>query len=132
MVQKMKIETWFRISLVATFFLNMAGTLVFLPPFRGLREFGGLPEAENSLYAWTIAIWIFFFGIGYLWLAFSKTRQRLFVLTGALGKSSFAILLAVLAAIGELPTRAAFAGLADLFIAAIFFVWLLKTRTEVQ
>lgn len=128
----MKIETWFRTSLVATFFLNMAGTLVFLPPFRGFREFGGLPEAGNQLYAWTIAIWIFFFGIGYLWLAFSKTWQSLFVLTGALGKSSFAILLAVLATIGELPTRAAFSGLADLFIAAIFFVWLLKTRIEVQ
>ena len=128
----MKIETWFRTALIATFFLNMAGTLVFLPPFRGLREFGGLPEAGNPLYAWTIALWIFFFGIGYLWLAFSKTRLSLFVLVGALGKSSFAILLAVLALIGELPIRAAFSGLADLFIAAIFFVWLLKTRTEVQ
>ena len=128
----MKIETWFRTALIATFFLNMAGTLVFLPPFRGLREFSGLPEAGNPLYAWTIALWIFFFGIGYLWLAFSKTRLSLFVLVGALGKSSFAILLAVLALIGELPIRAAFSGLADLFIAAIFFAWLLKTRTEVQ
>lgn len=124
----MKIEIWFKAALIATFFLNMAGTLVFLPPFRALRNFGGLPEAENPLYALTIAIWIFFFGIGYLRLAFSTRRQSLFVLVGALGKSSFAILLAVFAALGELPARAALAGLPDLLIAAIFFAWLFKTR----
>ncbi|MBC7796980.1 MAG: hypothetical protein H7Z37_08915 [Pyrinomonadaceae bacterium] len=111
--------------------MNMAGALTFVPSFRGLREFGGLPEAGNPFYSLIIALWIFFFGVLYLFLAFAKTRERFFVIVGALGKSSFALLLAALALIGELPIRAAFAGLADLFIAAIFFAWLIKTRTEV-
>jgi len=125
----MKIEKLFKISLIATFFMNMAGTLTFFPSFYGLREFGGLPEAGNPFYSIILALWIFFFGILYLLLAFSKTQERFFVLIGALGKSSFAILLAVLAVVGQLPIRAAFVGLGDLIIAIIFFAWLYKTRS---
>ena len=125
----MNIEKVFRISLITTFFMNMAGAITFIPTFHALRQFGGLPEAGNSFYSIIISLWIFFFGILYLLLAFSKTRERFFVLIGALGKSSFAILLAVLALLGQLPARAAFAGLPDLVIAMIFFAWLYKTRS---
>jgi len=93
----MNIERLFKISLVTTFFMNMAGAVTFVPQIRFLREFGGLPEAGNSFYPVILAIWIFFFGVLYLRLAFSKTPERFFVLVGALGKSSFAVLLAVLA-----------------------------------
>lgn len=126
----MNIEKLFKISLIATFFMNMAGAFMFIPQVRFLREFGGLPEAGNSFYPLIIGLWIFFFGVLYLRLAFSKTRERFFVLIGALGKSSFAVLLAVLALTGELPARAAFAGLADLVIAVIFFAWLYQTRAD--
>ncbi len=125
----MKIEKLFKISLITTFFMNMAGTITFIPSFHGLREFGGLPEAGNSFYSTILALWIFFFGILYLLLAFSKTQERFFVLIGALGKSSFAIMLAALAIVGQLPIRAAFVGSGDLIIAIIFFVWLYKTRS---
>ena len=125
----MKIEMVFKISLIATFFMNMAGAITFIPSFHGLREFGGLPEAGNPFYLMIIGLWIFFFGILYLLLAFSKTQERFFVLIGALGKSSFAILLAVLALLGHLPTRAAFVGSGDLIIAMIFFAWLYITRS---
>lgn len=128
----MKIEKLFKISLIATFFMNMAGALTFIPSFRVLRELGGLPEAGNPFYSLIIALWIFFFGILYLLLAFSKTRERFFVAIGALGKSSFAILLAVLALTGNLPMKAAFSGAGDLIIAIIFFAWLYKTRFEIQ
>ncbi len=123
----MEINRLFRISLIVTFFMNMAGAFTFLPSSQWLREFGGLPEAANHFYYWILAMWIFFFGILYLFLAFSRTQERFFVLIGALGKSSFAILLVVLALVGELPMRAAFAGLGDLAIATVFFVWLCKT-----
>ena len=126
----MNIEKLFKISLIATFFMNMAGAVMFIPQVRFLRELGGLPEAGNSFYPLILSLWIFFFGVLYLRLAFSKTPERFFVLIGALGKSSFAILLAVLAFSGELPTRAAFAGLPDLLIALIFFAWLYQTRTD--
>ncbi len=126
----MNIEKLFKISLIATFFMNMAGAVMFIPQIRFLRELGGLPEAGNSFYPLILSLWIFFFGVLYLRLAFSKTPERFFVMIGALGKSSFAVLLAVLAFIGELPLRAAFAGLPDLIIAAIFFAWLYKTRAS--
>lgn len=124
----MQIEKLFKYSLITAFFMNLAGALTFIPSFQTLREFGGLPEAGNPFYGWIIALWIFFFGILYLLLAFSKTEERYFVIIGALGKSSFAILLAILALTGELPIRAAFAGIPDLIIALIFFAWLNKTR----
>lgn len=124
----MTIEKLFRWSLFATFFINMAGAVTFIPYFPYLREFGGLPEAGNPFYSWIIALWIFFFGIFYLRLAMSEKQERFFVFIGALGKSSFAILLPVLAISGELPVKAAFAGIIDLILASIFFVWLYKTR----
>lgn len=126
----MNIEKLFKISLITTFFMNMAGALMFIPQVRFLRELGGLPEAGNSFYPIILSLWIFFFGVFYLGLAFSKTRERFFVAIGALGKSSFAVLLAVLAFTGELPTRAGFAGIADLIIAVIFFAWLYQTRSD--
>lgn len=123
----MKIEKLFRISLVTTFFMNMAGAAMFIPQFRFLRELGGLPEAGNSFYPLILSLWIFFFGVLYLRLAFSKIPERFFVLIGALGKFSFAVVLAVLAFTGELPLRSALSGLPDLIIAAIFFAWLHRT-----
>lgn len=123
----MSIEKLFRISLIASFFMNMGGALTFVPVFRSLRELGGLPEAGNPFYQWILAIWIFFFGVLYLFLAFAKTREKFFVLIGALGKTSFAVLLAILAFAGNLPSRAALVGLGDLVVAVIFFVWILKS-----
>lgn len=127
----MKIEKLFKTALIATFFMNMAGAVMFIPPVRFLRELGGLPEAGNSFYSMILSLWIFFFGVLYLRLAFADTRERFFVLVGALGKSSFALLSAVLAFTGELPARAILAGMPDLIIAAVFFAWLFKTRTEI-
>lgn len=124
----MKIEKLFRSALLATFLLNMMGAFAFIPSSRGLREFGGLPESGNSFYSWILASWIFLFGILYLRLAFTRSQERFFVIIGAFGKTSFALLLAVLAGSGELPPRAALAGLADFIIAIIFFVWLYQTR----
>ena len=126
----MNIEKVFKISLITTFFMNMAGAVMFLPPVLFLRELGGLPEAGNSFYPLILSLWIFFFGVLYLRLAFAKTPERFFVLVGALGKSSFAVLLIILTLTGELPARAAFAGIPDLIIAIIFFAWLYKTRID--
>lgn len=80
---------------------------MFIPSFGALREFGGLPAAEHPFYSMILALWIFFFGVMYLLLAYSKTPERFFVIIAALGKSSFAILLIVLTATGQLPVRAA-------------------------
>lgn len=112
--------------------MNMAGAVMFVPSVHFLREFGGLPEAGNPFYSLILSLWIFLFGVFYLRLAFAKTPERFFVAIGALGKSSFAILLAVLALTGELPLRAAFVGIGDLIIAVIFAVWLYQPRFEIR
>ena len=126
---KIEMEKVFKYSLITTFFLNMFGTAVFIPSFQGLRQFCGLPEGGHPLYGWVIGLWIFFFGVAYLWLAFSQTRQSLFVLIAALGKSWFVGLLVIYAFLGEISVETAVSGLPDLTIATIFFVWLFKTRT---
>lgn len=72
-----------------------------------VRALGGLPEAGNPFYPAILALWIFFFGVLYLLLLFSKTKEKFFVLVSALGKSSFAVLLAFLAFTNRLSARAA-------------------------
>ncbi len=80
----MNIEKLFKISLITTFFMNMAGAITFIPPVRFLREFDGLPEAGNFFYPLILSLWIFFFGVLYLRLVFARTRERFFVLVGEL------------------------------------------------
>lgn len=117
-----------RIALLATGLMNMGGAILFMPIFPRLREFNGLPNAAHPLYLWIISIWIFLFGVGYLWLGLTGKRERLFLLIGAGGKLSFFGLLVVYWANGELPAQAAIGGLADLFFGLIFLYWLWQTR----
>lgn len=70
----MKLEKLSKWSLMATFFINMAGSLVFVSVFGSLHETVSLPEVENFFYECLLALWIFFFGVAYLWLAFSRAR----------------------------------------------------------
>ncbi|MCD9187718.1 MAG: hypothetical protein LUM44_14960 [Pyrinomonadaceae bacterium] len=124
----MKIEKFFKASLIVSFFLNTAGAAAFLPWFVELRKAGGLPEAGNAFYGWVVALFIFLFGIGYLWQALSATRERLFITIAALGKISFALLIMIFVLLGELPLKAIGSGIPDLVIGVIFAVWVSKTK----
>ncbi len=111
-------EKWFRIALFATAAMNILGALAFVPANRGLRGQFGFPEA-HPLYLWIIAVWIFAFGLCYLWMAIKQSRERLFIVIGAIGKFSFFGNLLILAMLGELPWRAALGGLGDLIFAVL-------------
>ena len=119
---------WMRRAFLATAAMNLLGALTFLPSLTIIRETFGLPNQAHPLYLWIISIWIFAFGLCYLWLGITGRRERLFVVIAATGKLSFVALLFGYALAGEIPLLTAFSGLGDLFFGIIFVVWLWKTR----
>lgn len=120
--------TWFRITLYATAIVNLGGAATFLPAMKQSRALVGLPEPAAPLYLWIIAVWIFLFGVCYLWLATQQRQEWLFIAIGASGKLSFFAILAASAVAGEIPPQAVAAGLWDLVVGCLFVVWLVKYR----
>jgi hypothetical protein len=108
--------------------MNLFGAVLIAPPSVGLRALAGLPEAGHPFYAWTLSLFILFFGVQYLRLSVSTAREAYFVAIGAAGKAAFSLLLTAFWLAGDLPARAALAGSADLIFAAIFVYWLRATR----
>ena len=76
-----------------------------------------------------IALWIFFFGVAYLYLGITGRVERVFIAVGAAGKLSFFGLLLGFALAGDLPIQAATSGIADLVFGTIFTVWLWVRRS---
>ena len=111
---------WMKLALLATAAMNMFGAILFVPFLPVFRNLFGLPQNSHPLYLWTIAAWIFLFGICYLWLGVTGRRERLFLFIATAGKLSFVVLMFVYWLIGEIPARAALASFGDLFFGAIF------------
>jgi hypothetical protein len=107
--------------------MNLGGVAVFAPPFPGLRNLVGLPDA-HPLYLWVLTTWLPLFGIAYFWMGWTGKADRTFLAVGAAGKATFAVILLVLWGNGELPMIAGLVGLPDLVLAAIFAAWLWRTR----
>ncbi|MGC2234787.1 MAG: hypothetical protein WA584_01330 [Pyrinomonadaceae bacterium] len=120
-------ERWFRIVLFATAALNLGGSIAFVPSFRSLREMSGFPEAHPA-YLWILAAWIFAFGVCYLWMAITESRERLFIAIGAIGKLSFFVILAIYSLTGGLPANAALGGAGDLIFGCLFVYWLAQNK----
>ena len=124
-------EKWFRIALFATAAMNMLGALTFIPANRSGRELMNLPE-PHPLYLWILAVWIFAFGVCYLWLAVTRRHEWLFIAIAAIGKLSFFTLLAIYWLAGELPFRAALGGSGDLVFGCIFLRWLVQNYDSAE
>jgi hypothetical protein len=62
---------FFRRALLATAVMNIGGFFALAPPFPALRRLVGVPEAP-PLYGWLLALWILFFALGYLRLAYAR------------------------------------------------------------
>lgn len=114
-------------ALIATAVMNVFGALLFVPPVTFFRKFFGFPADTHPLYLWIISLWIFFFGICYLWLGLTERREPLFLAIAAAGKISFSLLLIIYAAGGEIPAMAAASGLLDLFFGLFFIGYLWKS-----
>lgn len=119
---------WMRRAFLATAAMNMLGALTFAPPVTIIRETFRLPNQAHPFYLWIIAVWIFAFGLCYLWVGVTGRQERLFVVIAAAGKLSFVALLFGYALAGEIPLLTALSGLGDLFFGIIFVSWLWKTR----
>jgi len=125
-------DLWFRRVLLVTAVMNILGAAIFAPPLTAARHLIGVPEPGHPFYGWILALWILFFGLGYLRLAFAKTPERLFVQLGAAGKASFFLLLAAFWLGGDLPILVPLSALPDLLFAILFALWLYQTRRSGQ
>lgn len=117
---------WMRVALFATAVMNLAGAAVFVPAARGLREFGGLPDAGHPLYISTVGLFIFTFGSAYLYAAVTARADRLFIAVAAAGKLSFFALLVGLWVSGDLTGWIPLAGTGDLVFGTVFLIWLFR------
>jgi hypothetical protein len=122
-------EKWFRIALFTTGIINLFGGITFAPPVSFGREMFKFPDAHPA-YLWIFAIWIFAFGVCYLWLAFRQRREWLFIVIAAIGKLSFFGMFAVYWFCGELSIRAVAGVAGDLIFGSIFAFWALKHRND--
>lgn len=119
------LNRFLRQAMAATAVMNIAGSMAFTPLGAGLRAWVGIPDA-HPLWLWTVGSWIFLFGLGYSALAITGRPDRTFIAVAAGGKASFAILLGLMAAMGQIPVLAATGGLPDLVFATIFAHWLIR------
>ena len=115
-----------RVALAATAVMNLVGAAIFAPLSTLAHDLGGFPAGAHPLYAWTVAEFIGFFGVGYGWCAWTGSAPRLFVALGAAGKLAFFATLLAFFAQGELPARAVAFGSADLWFGLAFLFWLLR------
>lgn len=115
---------WMRTALYATAVMNVLAAASFLPAGAPVRALVGLPEDGHPLYVATVAMFIFLFGLAYLWTAMAGRADRVFIALAAGGKFSFFATLVCFWWIGSLPLRAPVLGSADLFFSILFAIWL--------
>ena len=122
-----------RLALLASGPVNLLGAALFAPPFVGLRAHYGLPEAP-AFYQWTLSLWVLAFGVAYLHAGWRDRADRSLLALGAFGKTVFVVLVAVMAARGEVPATTALAATADLLLAAVFCLgwWQMQDRSTVR
>lgn len=116
---------WMRVALGATAVMNLVGAALFAPLSTLVHDLAGLPADVHPLYAWTVAEFIGFFGLGYGWCALTGRAPRMFIALGAGGKLAFFATLVAYFARGELPLAAVAFGSADLWFGLAFLFWLL-------
>ena len=123
----LEMPAYLRRALAATAVMNLAGSTAFTPLGDGLRALVGIPAA-HPLWPAAVGTFIASMGLGYAALAILGRPERVFLAVAAIGKASFAVLLAGMWLAGEVPVLAAAAGLPDLVFAAIFARWVLAGR----
>lgn len=124
----MNLPKWMRAALLATAPMNLLGALVFFPPGRPLRLSMGWPPDGHPIYAATVGLFIFIFGVAYLWTGLTGRADRQFVMLSASGKLAFFLLTVWYWLTGTLSARIPVSALGDLVFAVLFFVWLFQSR----
>ena len=107
--------------------MNVVGAISFAPPFPDGRRMIGLAEPP-AFYLWVLSAWILAFGAAFAHQGWTGRANRAVLALAAWGKGVFAALLIGGAAMGELPPLAIAGGAPDAALAAVFAVWLWRTR----
>lgn len=107
--------------------MNVAGAICFAPPFPAQRRLFGLVEPD-PFYLWVLSAWILGFGVAFFVQGWTGRADRGVLSLAVWGKTVFAGLMIGMAALGELKPFAALAGFPDLVLAALFAVWLWRSR----
>lgn len=113
------LPTAVRVGLLASGPLNFFGAVLLSPPGHRLREVFGFPDGP-PLYLWVLSLWVFAFGVAYVYVGVTNRRERGVLALGAWGKAVFFGLVAVAAQRGEVSTLAAVGALPDLVLALVF------------
>jgi hypothetical protein len=120
----MPLPSWMRAALYATAVMNVLAGASFLPAAKPVRRLVGLPEDGHPLYVATVAMFIYLFGLAYLWTAIVGYADPVLIALAAAGKLSFFVILVCAWAMGAIPLRAPILGSADLFFSILFAIWL--------
>jgi hypothetical protein len=107
--------------------MNLVGAVCFAPPFPTARGLMGLPEPA-PFYLWVLSAWILAFGLAFFVQGWTGRADSGVLALAAWGKGVFAALLLGMAATGEAHPFAVTAALPDLALAAVFAIWLWRTR----
>ena len=108
-----------RVALLASAPLNLVGATLFMPGSVALRAAFGVPEAP-AFYQWTLSLWVLAFGVAYAHAGWRGRADGSLLALGAVGKSVFVVLMALMAWRGEVPLTTGLASLSDLALAGIF------------
>lgn len=119
---------WFRLTLLATSILNLAGAVVFALPIYNPGGTSDLPQNVHPLYLSIVSSWILIFGIAYFWMAVTAKPERLFIAVAAAGKLTIGFFFFWFWIKGDLPLTILLAGIGDILFAIAFFYWLFQTK----
>jgi len=125
-----ELPTWMRRALLATGVMNVLGAGLFLPPAGGLRALAGVPPGEHGVYLTTLAMFVFSFGLAYLYAGATGRADRLFIALSAGGKLSFVAILVFYWASGSISIRAPLAATGDVVFGLLFLTWLVTSHAE--
>lgn len=89
----------------------------------------GLPAEVPTVYAMMLALFVLLFGGAYGWLALQPTIDRPLLALGAIGKTGAFTVVFLCWCAGAADFGSVLAITGDLGFAAVFFWWLLRTRS---
>jgi hypothetical protein len=126
------LPTWMRRALLATAVMNILATGLFLPPAAALRELAGVPPAEHAIYLMTIAMFVFSFGLAYLYAGLTGRADRLFLALAGGGKLAFVALLLFFWASGDVALRAPLSALGDVVFGVLFLTYVASDASRAR
>lgn len=121
-----------RVSLWVTMPLNLTAGFAFAFPASFIGRILELPVPAHSLYAYLSGAMVALFGVAYFWMALRSRLVPPLLLLGACGKSFAAMISLWLYLAGELSGVPAALISGDLAFAALWFTWLVRSRSETK